>query len=257
MSSQFIKSQQYRVARKYRSGYYFQDPPAKTKKDQVQDKKIKNLKHSVAKIQKGIEVKYDDTYINASPVSAGVLTLLNGLSLGTTDDTRVGNSIRMTSLNLRWYATSNALKINVPSHFRMILLIDRASNGAAPNLSDIIDSNSAAPNLLFGYNPDNLKRFKILYDRYFTIRPNVLSVSGDAGGALPVAVTTTTAQTLPEITGPHNLNIKLNNHVQFNSFNTGTISDINTGSLYLCLYTDYTTNAPLFIGNARMRFKDA
>lgn len=134
------------------------------------------------------------------------LTLANGLAGGTGPNQRIGRSIKMIWAKLRiTSSTSN----------RVALVYDRQARGAAPTVvgsDDSIFRVSGASNLLRTANPWTSKRFVILFDYCFN-SPG--SAASSEEFHIPIGLDAT-----------------------YNTGVTGTITDINTGSLYLVQITD-------------------
>jgi hypothetical protein len=117
---------------------------------------------------------------------------------------------------------------------RFILVFDRQSNGAAPAITDVLDSNS--PFSLF--NKDNAQRFRIVTDVV-----KVLNASAESGST--------------HVTGI--IRKRLNVAVMYNSGTAGTIADINTGGLFLITLGSSTAGATAgsVVGRVCVNFTDA
>lgn len=174
------------------------------------------------------EFDFKDTTTGVSPTSGGSMTLLNGMTQGDTASSREGNSIRMKSLDLRFYLTNNSTAVN--TNTRVMLVHDKQPNGSTALVTDVLATN----NVVSPRNLDNRKRFKVIYDRTFSL----------------------------STAGPSNLNSAFykkdfNQHVAFyNASNAGTIADISTGALFLLLLSDQAVNAPTINYYFRLRFID-
>jgi hypothetical protein len=117
---------------------------------------------------------------------------------------------------------------------RFIFVYDRQSNGAAPAITDVLDSNS--PFSLF--NKDNAQRFRIVADFV-----KVLNASVESGSTHVTGIVRT----------------RLETPVLFNSGTAGTIADINTGGLFLLSLGSSTAGATAgtIVGRVCVNFTDA
>lgn len=100
--------------------------------------------------------KHFDVLSNLSVSNVGSISLLNAISLGPGDTQRVGRTISMEDLELRYILDNTATDDVV----RTIIFIDKQTNGALPAVSDVLEYVDA----ISPYNGDNSKRFEILYD---------------------------------------------------------------------------------------------
>lgn len=182
------------------------------------------------------EYKFVDTTLGTSnsPTLVGTapgtnFMLLNGLKLGTSAFSRIGNKITMKSL---YWSLAFALSSsdadpgtdtninNVP--VRMMIVYDKQTNGALPGLSDLVtnvtgvDNNTArAIDVNSPNNLNNKDRFIVLADKRFVLQTG----------------------------GPSSRYIKkykkLSTAVAYKSGATvGDVSDITSGGLYFIAYRD-------------------
>lgn len=140
--------------------------------------------------------------------STGNVVLLNGASRGDDIADRTGRRTKNVYVGVRARGYVTATTGTAQEH-RVLLVYDRQSNGAAPAVTDILLS--ASPNAFYNFN--NTYRFKILYDRKYTLGS---AVDGQ---------------------GPSTWGIKVNRNIRldtiFNNGNAGTIADMQTGGLFL------------------------
>jgi hypothetical protein len=180
-----------------------------------------------------VEVKTLTTAINQVADSTGAVVLLNGMSQGTTASTRVGRQvvIRDVEYSLAFYATPTT---GIDQIDRFLLVFDRQSNGSAPTITDILESNSPFALL----NKDTSSRFVVIVD-------NVKSVNASAEPESNV------------LTG--HVTRRVNKLVQFNAGNAGTIADINTGGMFLVSLGNLAAGATAgsIIGRVRVAYTDA
>lgn len=157
--------------------------PRAIKQELDQEKRIRRVEDKVVAINKRPELKYCDTFLNTSTIPIqGSLQLLNGIPGGFTDQTsRIGAQVTMKSLIWRYTITS-AADITTGLAYRMLIVIDRQANGANPVIgAPPITSGDAA--ILNNYRVSDLwasprqyetiKRFKILFDKTYTLNPMV------------------------------------------------------------------------------------
>ena len=102
-------------------------------------KQVINVKKSVKEIRNKEELKYLDTFMNGTAITtAGVLILLNGMTLGDTVSNRQGDSITPTSIQCRFTGQASAT-IDEEAFVRHIVFWDSQPNGAAPSVGDVLD----------------------------------------------------------------------------------------------------------------------
>lgn len=162
---------------KYRRGSKSGKPFGSFPKDKRSvPKQIANVKKSVKKIQSKEELKFVDTPLAAVAIgTTPTLTLLNGVAQGDTALTRDGNDITATSIQFRGFAASDADTISGEVVYRHIVFWDQQANGAAPTAAAVLD-NSVITNFVNApYKRSTQKRFKILVDKTFVLKPQVLS----------------------------------------------------------------------------------
>jgi len=153
---------------------------------------------------------------------------------GSAATSRVGRQIRMKSLqiNLR---LNYAGGMNGQSPIRLLIVYDRQANTGFPLGSDVL----ATDNIFQMRNLDNQFRFDILLDKI---------ICGNFGAAGVAQYTSVFYKKY----------LKLNHKTQFNTSSTGTISDIETGSLLAFIYQDgnITTANPSANWYSRVRYTD-
>ena len=191
--------------------------------------KVSRLEKQV-KLQEG-EWKYlDVTQASTASVSAGALTLLTGCATGDGPSNREGTQIYVKSIQVRTRIEFNAGDATAGA-IRMVLVQDKQSNGAAPNVSDIysipvLNAIDALRNL------NGRKRFKILSDNTW-----IVSQNGTPGYE-------------------YDIYLKKPITVQYNAGNTGTVADIATNALYLLICSDQAANGPYVAFYSRVRYTE-
>lgn len=174
--------------------------------------------------------------------SAGSLSLLNGLETGTDIYQRLGRKIYMKMLLLKGWISGLATT-TTDTFCRIMVVYDLTPNGAAFSKDDLLANISltgAVTNTgLSFWNPNNRARFKILADECYACTQQ--TTAGGPGSPTVIAL---------------DLRIILEQETVYNSLDTGTISDINSGALYLfvCNDTGSTEYGLTFV--ARLIFSD-
>lgn len=173
------------------------------------------------------EFKAIDTTVSSSSISTSATAwLLNGATKGDDLNTREGRQFRMKSIQYHIACTMNAAASH--TSVRLVLVLDKQANAAAPAFSDIfsVASTRGLRDL------DGRKRFWIIKDQTIDL----------------------------SITGQQERNLKFYRQFDiktiFNSGNAGTIADIDTNSLYLFIISDEATNQASVSGFARLRYID-
>ena len=94
--------------------------------------------------------------------STGLILLLTGINEGDTRSTRMGVQVTARSLRLSlFFAVGNQEALT-----RVILVIDRQTNGAFPTFADILQNVGTTGQVMSSaMNTENSKRFKVLWDR--------------------------------------------------------------------------------------------
>lgn len=196
----------------------------------------------------GRELKAFDVATSAPNFAvAGVFTVLNTPVNGSELYQRVGRKIYMRSLHIKGFIENAATSIQDIG--RIIIFYDSQPNAAASNLATLLqDSNAAAATSgLSSINLTNRERFKIIKDHFITLP----SVSNAAG-----VLSNTSLQDQQE-NFSINWFIKLKGlETVFNAVNGGTVADITSGSLYMCLVSQNQSNTWAFQFNSRLRYYD-
>lgn len=126
-------------------------------------------------VHSAIRAKHlDQSFSAASIGSTGSILSMMQCTIGDTDTTRDGNQITIKSVMLYYSAivgdTTNAV--------RLILILDKQPNGAAPTVNDILESTGS---VVTPYNPINYQnrtRFKFLMNKFMFVSTNGPEVLG-------------------------------------------------------------------------------
>lgn len=173
-----------------------------------------------------VEDKYIDNGATTALTGSWQLFLLNGLQLGTTSTTRIGQSIKLNSVLFKAFLTINASSTNVQSS-RVVMFADKQANAAAPTATDIYPATVASQRVV-----SYLDRFTILLDEWIILDP-----SSPSGELLIHSKA-------------------MSQHVSYNTANVGDITDITKNSIYLMVLSDAGSNFPTLVWTSRLGFVD-
>lgn len=221
------------------------------------------------------ELKYLDTpFSSASTFTAGTTgwntdgivipgaaILSNGwlsnLSQGVGQSQRIGGQVQAYKLSIRFSVVPNGLSTGYTQLFRFCVFTDTESDGAYPLPSELYQYSGATnPLNIFGFIELGFsKRFKVLVDKYLTLKPE----SYWNGSA---AVTSGFAGELW-----HEMNFDLDHTINWDTTGSSAITNIRQGHIFFAAYymneitsagviSTSLSNPPAFHGLARLRFKD-
>jgi len=178
--------------------------------------------------KKNLDFTVANTIVAAQ--TTAVVALLNAALQGTTPQTYIGRSIRMTSIHIRWLGGFVATTAGA-SPLRMLVVYDKQTNAATPATTAVVVADAIS-------NPMNLannRRFVILMDE------EVETVG--TGGPQCWFV---------------NRYRKLNLVTEFNTTNGGTVADITTGGIFVFFWQNgnIVTANPSSVIYSRIRFVD-
>jgi len=145
--------------------------------------RTKIISDPVTRQNVGFPVSMNDSKVFTTATSTHVFDYLTGITVGNGMNQRAGNTVKLKSLRLRMRLTSPYFSTGVPcGEVRIIMFLDKASNGIAPSLNDVyssadsgMDLDTNTDSLLIPRNVVKSKRFEILYDRVVTINSDNLS----------------------------------------------------------------------------------
>lgn len=199
-----------------------------------------NRKASLALSMLNSEKKFVDlTAQTPGAISAGAFTLLNPLSQGTANGTRVGDQVRFTDLDVR------LTLYNTPTNtawVRIMIIKDMQPNGAAPTLANLLSDTGGG--VVSFRNLDYGKRFRVYADRVYSLMANDLETPAQPMFVkFHVDLKGTKKKNLPNIT-------------EYGLGNAGTIADISKGAYYLVSLSNLTSSGPTVSFNSRMKYVD-
>lgn len=232
---------------------------------QKQQKNIKKRKTTVSMMplipQKSMvirpEVKAVDVTAAAnflSFASGAAVILLNGLILGSDRHNRIGRKVQISKLNTRLSLFQSGGSTIKEQDLLMMLVLDRDCEAALPTLDQIIQTTNKngtpVTQILSQPNLNSTQRFQILRKKIISLRPTF-------GAAIAPAVMPNNFQ---DDSINWEWNVPMNVVTQFNSGNTGLVTDIENNALYLIYTTSLTsgtvTDFPSFQLSSRVRFYD-
>lgn len=195
-----------------------------------------------------------DTLNLTSFASNGQRYCLNQTLPGTGFYNRIGSRIKMKSVDITIDFFPNTASTALGNFYRIMLIYDAQTNGAMPNVSDVISSVNAAGSPTSGYwqglNMNNRDRFLILRDWMW-------STLGE--GATPGTAATTSSVLTRPVTNPIKWHIKLRGLETMYKGETaplGSVSDIATGGLYLWCWAGAGSGILQGVFTSRLRFYD-
>jgi len=192
------------------------------------------------------EKKYNDENGAFSISDTGTIRLLNGLLLGTSATTRVGQKIMMKSVQIRFQITGPDAG-NTPTlnsvWLRCMIVYDAQPNGQTFTFGDLLEDASTSNVAISPLSMANSSRFKILYNKVHTIQSQ-----------LATSVEVPTFSDMWDETYQ-----KLNLETHYSNSNNGDIQDIRTGALFLamiCFTNGAAANQPGVTYYSRIRYYD-
>lgn len=163
----------------------------------------------------------------------------SGVATGTDYNNRKGRRINVVSIQLRGYMSYPGAASNETDSTmcRIMIIEDSQTNGAAPTMANILQA--VTPTSFM--NLDNRERFKVHYDRMFTVTP--------------FNTNTTASDGLTNNTPTINFYKKCNIPVVFEG-TAATVGSVSSGALWLVTLGSQATTALRFTASVRVRFVD-
>ena len=218
----------YRKKRPARSGPFVRFQ----KKDSTAIKALK-MAYNVRQLI-NVEFKESNTQVDENVGTGWSLQLLNGLQKGTDNTNRVGDSIKVKSIEVKSGAYLTSSFSGLYQRVRRIIFIDLQPNAGTPSQSALLEN--ALSDWTYAFkNLDNKKRFVILKDDVVTMSPN-----------------TNAAISFPDYY------YKMNMHTAYDSSNVGDVTDISTNAIYIAFMSNSASGAqdPSVLSNQRIRYID-
>lgn len=196
--------------------------PAKT----VKEWELTRLRKQVKRMMPKPEWKTEDKIATATITTTATVSSLFDPAQGDGESEFIGDSVRARSLLIRMSITPNATAgVNF---LRVIIFRDKQCNGVAPTATQLLDS---ASNYDSPLNTDFGKRFKVMFDRIYT-------VDTDANGAQVDKIYRKLMFTI-------------------DGLDTAGTNPPNTNGMFILAISDQATNGPSFRYNSRVRYTDS
>lgn len=194
--------------------------------------------------------------------ASGNCALLNTCGTGASFYHRIGRRINMKSVEIRWSFLPNGSAMNLlggSERHRIMLVYDKQPNPTtqlpeASSLLTNVDPAGTATTLAGGmFNMTNR-------DRFLLIRDYGIIFNYFPGGATPIATlqaaSTNVFSIADRVPGWKHWYIKLRGLESVYKADTGGLSDIQSGALYLIHYVSSTTPMFNLLASSRLRFYD-
>lgn len=159
----------YKHRRKYQTKRYLSRCYPRRRYRRSRLPRLYPMKPEIKRIFREIDDTQDDLDI------AGEVNLLNGVATGTTALNKLGINYKMISAYIKFNVTAGLDTDSSeyqPSIIRVLLVLDKQSNGATVTLSDVltIGSGDTPTKAIMAFsNKPNAKRFKILRDKTYNL----------------------------------------------------------------------------------------
>lgn len=179
-----------------------------------------------------MEWKSVDVNGNIDADTTGGVALLNGIARGDDISERIGRKVMIKSIQLS--IKNNVIGgTGVDQCHRVMLVLDNQTNAAALTIAQVLSSSGT----MYYRNLENRARFRILFDKFFT-----MNATGESGSMVN-----------------YKYYRKVDIPVTFNNGDAGTVADIVTGSLYILVVGDAApgVTAGKCYYYSRIRYEDA
>lgn len=189
---------------------------------------------------KNVDNQFTGTLNGATTPST--IQLLNGIAQGTGGSQRTGRQVRLESLEFMLQFTSDSTSLGNES-VRVLVVLDKECRGSAPAGTDVIQfgATTADVSLVSPYNFDNVpSRFTVLYDQTFE--------------SVPFCSPTTTTVVPRKYTVCQRQ--RMNQKVHYYNTSGSAIADIDSGSIYLLIWSDNSTKPSTYSCISRVVYRD-
>lgn len=177
-----------------------------------------------------VEYKINDNHITGSGSDInGSIVQLSNLLQGNTNETRDGNQVKYTQIQLKYFVTINSGA--TATLVRVFLILDKQTNTAIYTPAQILKNITVGDGMNSPYNRNFRRRFRVLYDRVHD-----LSINGNR-----------------VIRGKKTINISV--PVRYNG-TSGSISALTENSLSFMHLSSEATNVPAITAFMRCLFVD-
>lgn len=182
----------------------------------------------------GTELKFIDNFPGEVTLvnGTGIIECLNLCAQGSDFTQRIGRKITMKNINIRYELTEITDTTSVTQWVRVLIVYDRATDGALPAITDVLTSDTSVAFM----NLNNRERFWVLMDETTT-----LNEEGPAGAYVQRFIKL----------GKKGVDVVYNN-------TTGVIGAISTGGIYAIIIPDaFQMGSDVQINfSARIKFTD-
>jgi len=195
----------------------------------------------------GGELKFFDQDIDDAVIAINGTIFLNGsaeatllrIAQGTGESQRIGRKVTIRSINWRFNITliGTTALASTSDSVRIILYLDKQTNGAAAAITDILESD----NFQSFNNLANKARFRTLMDRTY-------DMTTQSGGG-----TITTTDGYGEVSINDTLFKKVNLPIEFNS-TAGAIAELRSNNINVLLLS--SSGRCIFDSKMRLRYSD-
>ncbi len=200
----------------------------------------------------GVELKFADSEtvgdafaVTWAPMEQAGLLSLSAVAVGDTESERIGRIYDIFSVHVKGFVNLPSVKAQTSPgdtvFARVALVLDTQTNGAQLTAGDVFDEGQGIDHLSFR-NLQHTTRFKVLWDRVFTLSPNHINegaVNAFATGGISRAF---------------KINKTFNTPIKVHCTGiTAVIASIATNSLHIIGIA--STTAPTLDFQARIRFK--
>jgi hypothetical protein len=177
-----------------------------------------------------IETKYLDTITTSATSQSGTVTALHLCAQGTSENTRVGNSIKVHTFKYRGVLAIHPSVSNY-STFRVIIARDMENSGVTPAGSDILEYAGASGVCVSPLNYDNKHRFGIIFDEIYQ-----LNIQSNASMAI-------------------SFKVPLEKHIEYRGSTAASTSNAE-GSMFVFVFTNEPTNTGTLSISSRLEYTD-
>ncbi len=194
----------------------------------------------------GPELKFHDVDVDMTGAdhSAGVIlntSSINLIAQGVTESTRIGRKCVIRSIGWRGnvdYAVATGAGAADADQLRLMLVLDKQANGAAPAVTDVLES----ANIHSFNNLSNKGRFRVLSDKIHFL--NVVGAAGDG-----------TTHDYMIVKEPIEFFKQVNIPLEF-SAGTGAITEIRSNNLFILAISQLASTSTSIDSKVRLRFSD-
>lgn len=122
-----------------------------------------------------IPTKYYTTY-NATDqainYSTGLVASMTNIDQGTSENSRIGNSVFIKSIDLRIHVKGNQTSTVNDQCVRVLVVKDKLNTGTVPTLANVLETTGSSLSVISPYslnNKNDMKRFQILKDKLVNV----------------------------------------------------------------------------------------